>query len=544
MQSSPPSAGNAQSDINYGAIYVRVSTEDQGKGFSIPTQLEACQRLAAREGYTVPEGHVLIDEGLSGTTMDRPGLRSLRDLVNARAFAAVIVYDPDRLSRNLGHQLLLAEEFERASVKLLIVSHPIEQGPEGWLFFQMRGALAEYERAKILERTHRGIIGRAKAGNPWGGQAPLGYRAIREPHRAWWEIDDEGAALVRRIFAMCLSGMSTYAITEQLSRERVPTGRERGGASGGRSRRRGIWNEASIHKILTNEAYTGRAYFGKYRRLSKTTRVRRPPAEWIEIPVPAIVNGETFEAAQRQLERNRALATRNRKYEYLLGGGRFRCGRCGRAMTGRAPNGRRRYCCNSLRTPHDPETICRGSVAAEAVERQVWDAVVRLLEQPELIAAEVAKQETMADDQRAEIRRQVALIEAALAKCERDEQRWGEAYIAEAINIAELKRYRTEIAQRRQSLLAEHAQLQGQLDGIGEHVQQIDTLIDYCARVRQALQTFDATEKRHTFEALDLRVTWIPGQPLSIQGAIPMDAIAPIPPAWRRRYSAAYESLA
>jgi site-specific DNA recombinase len=67
----------------------------------------------------------------------------VRALVNAKAIAAMIVYDPDRLSRNLGHQLLPAEEFERSSVTLLIVSHPMEQGPEGWLFFQMRGALAE-----------------------------------------------------------------------------------------------------------------------------------------------------------------------------------------------------------------------------------------------------------------------------------------------------------------------------------------------------------------------------------------------------------------
>jgi site-specific DNA recombinase len=93
-----------------------------------------------------------------------------------------VVYDPDRLSRNLGHQLLLAEEFEQAGATLLIVSHPLEQGPEGWLFFQMRGALAEYERAKTLERTRRGKIGRAKARHPPGGQVPLGYRVIREPH--------------------------------------------------------------------------------------------------------------------------------------------------------------------------------------------------------------------------------------------------------------------------------------------------------------------------------------------------------------------------
>jgi site-specific DNA recombinase len=536
---------NAPSPTRYAAIYVRVSTEDQGKGFSIPTQIEGCQKLAERESYTVPEGYVLVDEGISGTTMDRPGLRTLRDLVTTKAIAAAIVYDSDRLSRNLGHQLLLAEEFERASVTLLIVSHPLEQGPEGWLFFQMRGALAEYERAKILERMGRGIIGRAKAGSPWGGQVPLGYRAVREAHRARWEIDEEAGALVRRIFAMCLSGMTTYAITEQLSRERVPTGRERG-ASGGRSRLStpGIWNEGSIHKILTNEAYTGRAYFGKYRRVSKTTRVRRPPAEWIEIPVPAIIDHETFEATQRQLERNHALATRNRKYEYLLIGGRFRCGRCGRLMTGRAPRGVRRYCCNSLRTPHDPEATCRGWVAAEAVECQVWAAVVRLLEQPALIAAEVARQEGSADQQRAEIGQELALIETALAKCDREAQRWADAYAGEVINLAELKGYRAEIEARRQSILVQQAQCQAKLEAIGQAVGQVGALIDYCARVRQRLQTFDEGEKRLAMEALNIRVTWLPGQPPRIQGAIPMDTITPIPLAWHQRCSAASESRA
>ena len=76
----------------------------------------------------------------------------------------------------------------------------------------MRDALAEYERAKLLERTERGRLGRARAGHPWGGQVPLGYRVIREPHKARWEVDDEEAALVRRIFALCLSGQSVRDI--------------------------------------------------------------------------------------------------------------------------------------------------------------------------------------------------------------------------------------------------------------------------------------------------------------------------------------------
>src|SRR5215510_16421266 len=155
MSMSSVSNGSSprQSSAKIAAVYGRVSTEEQGHGFSLPTQLAACLALADKEGYMVPESYRFADE-VSGTTLDRPGLRLLRDLVRTRAVSAVLVYDPDRLSRTLGHQLLLSEEFEQAGIRLLIVSHPLEKGPEGWLFFQMRGAIAEYERAKVLERLN------------------------------------------------------------------------------------------------------------------------------------------------------------------------------------------------------------------------------------------------------------------------------------------------------------------------------------------------------------------------------------------------------
>jgi Resolvase, N terminal domain len=64
-------------DIKCAAMYARVSTEDQGKGFSIPTQIEACQELAARAGYTVPQAYVLIDEGISRDHLGPAGVAPL-----------------------------------------------------------------------------------------------------------------------------------------------------------------------------------------------------------------------------------------------------------------------------------------------------------------------------------------------------------------------------------------------------------------------------------------------------------------------------------
>jgi DNA invertase Pin-like site-specific DNA recombinase len=76
----------------------------------------------------------------------------------------------------------------------------------------VRGTIAEYEHAKIHERTTRGLRGRAQAGHVGGGQVPLGYRVSREPHKGRWEIQPQEATLVKRIYQMAHEGMSCRAV--------------------------------------------------------------------------------------------------------------------------------------------------------------------------------------------------------------------------------------------------------------------------------------------------------------------------------------------
>jgi site-specific DNA recombinase len=323
------------------AIYTRVSTEDQADGYSLLSQLEACQKLAAQHGYTVPE-HYIFQEDFTGKILDRPRLPHLREVVRTRAVQAVIIYDADRLARRFALQVILEEEMDQAGVKLLYVNHTRDDSPEGRAMGYMRGVFAEIEREKIMERTQRGRLYRARAGQVWGGEVKPGYRTVREPHRASWEIDEEEAALVQRIFQMALEGMSEWAIAGQLTREHIPTCRDRRG-SGPKRRGVGVWTPSTVHRILRYEGYTGRWYFGKYRRVSHTQRVRCDRADWIEVPIPAIIDAATFQAVQRQLATNKTTSRRNRKYDYLLTGRHLRCGRCGRAMSGRTSRGKFRY---------------------------------------------------------------------------------------------------------------------------------------------------------------------------------------------------------
>jgi site-specific DNA recombinase len=197
--------------------------------------------------------------------------------------------------------------------------------------------------------------------------------------------------------------------------------------------------------ILTYEGYIGRIHYNKRKAAGKTRRVDRPKEDCVEIAVPPIILTDAFQAVQPQLERNKATAQHTWKYEYLFTGGRLRCGRCGRSVTGMAPHGRRIYRCSSRSMFMNPSKRCLGYLNADDTEARVWHAIEHVLQQPEIIAAEVSRQQAKAQEQRTEIRREFSLLDDAMAKCDREEQRWGQAYVAEVINLAELKRYRAEI---------------------------------------------------------------------------------------------------
>jgi len=191
--------------------------------------------------------------------------------------------------------------------------------------------IAEYERAQIAERTRRGKAHRARAGvaNVLGG-APYGYRYVRrgEDADARYEIVDEQARVVRELFRRYVEDQVAIAdLVRWLASEHIPT-------STGKAR----WDRSTIWGMLRNPAYAGWAAFLKTRRtddraaINRTARRQgrsvsrhvatrpRPTEEWIEIPVPAIVDEDTFAAAARRLEDNRRFAARNTKVPSLLMG--------------------------------------------------------------------------------------------------------------------------------------------------------------------------------------------------------------------------------
>jgi site-specific DNA recombinase len=266
------------------AIYARVSTEEQAKhGFSIPAQIRECQEC-------IGEGDPLVfaDEGVSGETLQRPALEELRQRVHRGEVKAVYCLDPDRLSRKLLHQLLLTEEWERQGVSLHFVNGDYSKTPEGNLFYALRGAISEFEKAKITERMCRGRLEKARQGRVLRDFKIYGY--CFEPEREQLVVHPQEAAVVRQIYRWFIdpppSIQSIAEIARTLTRNGVPTKR---GAKN--------WHRQVVRQILSNKTYVGEFYQNKWDTTNNRVRLR-PREEWIHIPCPQIIDRETFNVAQ------------------------------------------------------------------------------------------------------------------------------------------------------------------------------------------------------------------------------------------------------
>lgn len=146
------------------AVYARVSTQRQTQEQSIERQLARLQEAARAKGWKLCESSIFRDDGISGAKLSRPGLDRLRDQAAAAAFDRIMITAPDRLARSYVHQVLLLEELEQYGCKVEFLERPMSQDPHDQLLLQVRGAVAEYERSLITERTRRGRQAKLRAG--------------------------------------------------------------------------------------------------------------------------------------------------------------------------------------------------------------------------------------------------------------------------------------------------------------------------------------------------------------------------------------------
>src|SRR6516165_7859268 len=148
-----------QSDSLYrAAFYARVSSDQQAEAGTIGSQVTALEERMRQDGVSVDPELCFIDEGYTGSTLVRPALERLRDAASNGAVERLYVHAPDRLARSYVHQVLLVDELKQCGLALVFLNRAVGETPEDQLLLQVQGVVAEYERAKILERSRRGRL--------------------------------------------------------------------------------------------------------------------------------------------------------------------------------------------------------------------------------------------------------------------------------------------------------------------------------------------------------------------------------------------------
>jgi len=532
------------------AIYARVSSDRQKENHTIASQTAALVEYAQAHGYSVPPDWVFQDEGYSGATLVRPGLEALRDLAAEGQIAAALVYSPDRLSRKYAYQVLLGEELSRCGVELIFLKAPAGVTPEDQLLVQFQGMIAEYERAQIAERCRRGKKHMAQRGgvNVLSG-APYGYRYVRksDTSAAFYEVVEAEAKVVRMVFEIYTQQrLSINAIARLLNERQVAT---RTG--------RGRWERSTVWGILRNPAYRGMACYGKTeqrprQRVTRPLRQRkaipsravggheRPRAEWIEVPVPALVSEEMFALAQEQLEKNKRHSPR-RTIEPTLLQGILVCEQCGyglyRTSTYTSKQKLNYYRCigsDGYRRLNGP--LCTNRpIRQDYLDEFVWNEIIRLLDDPGLIQAEIDRRRDAARSADP-LRKRAEELRREQARVEKSSERLLTAYQEGLVTLPQLRQRMPTLQKQTQAVESELQSLKMAAMDESKYLQLAESLTGFRTKLRSRADALDVVARQQILR-LVVKEVLVGTDRITIRHSIPIPQSGPrssgpsIPPA-------------
>lgn len=524
------------------AIYARVSSDRQKENHTIASQTAALIEYAQKSGYSVPPEWVFQDEGYSGAILVRPGLEALRDLAAEGQIVAALVYSPDRLSRKYAYQVLLSEELSRCGVELIFLKAPAGATPEDHLLVQFQGMIAEYERAQIAERCRRGKKHMAQHGgvNVLSG-APFGYRYVKksDTSAAFYEVVETEAKVVRMVFEIYTQqALSINAIARLLNERRIAT---RTG--------KGRWERSTVWGMLRNPAYRGTACYGKTeqrprQRVTRPLRQRRalpsrdvggherPRAEWVEIPVPALVSEEMFALAQEQLEKNKHHSPR-RTIEPTLLQGMLVCEQCGYGLyrtstltSNRKLNYYRCIGSDGYRRLNGP--VCTNRpIRQDDLDAFVWSEIIRLLDDPCLIQSEIDRRREAAQKADPKRKREEELRREQ-ARVEKSSERLVTAYQEGLLTLPQLRQRMPALHKQTQAVESELQSLQMAAVDEAKYLQLAESLAGFRSKLQVRAEALDIAVRQQILRLL-VKEVLVGGTTITLRHSIPIPQSGPRP---------------
>ncbi|NPV27874.1 MAG: recombinase family protein [Firmicutes bacterium] len=492
-------------------IYTRVSTEEKARhGFSLEGQERDCRKKAQELGATRIE--VYCDAGVTGEILERPALQAA--LAAAKSGATwFIVYDPDRLSRKLAHQLLLSETIERYGCRLEFVNFEWQDTPEGRLFYSLRGAIAEYEKEKIKVRTQFGKKIKAQRGLLTHHFRLYGYKY----ENGGLVVDQEKADVYHLMCDMALAGSTPPEIADYLNSLGII------GPLGGK------WYRNTIRRILSNPSYLGTVFLNRYNTEgNKAARQKgekrnsriRPRDEWIPVPIPVLIDKEKWDRIQINIK-ERKEGRRDSRYNVYLLSGILYC-ECGSQMHGTTNGNKRRYyvCCRRHFSGSDyrkaPERCGRPFIRAEEAEEIVWDKIKTWLGELETMLIE-ARQKRVNEAKN----REMDIAARRMEELSQEKERVFTAYRRGLIDLDDFERAVEDINSARKSAEVRLKELSNAVEAEATLEQEIDLIRELAHSVAERLDDLEASEKEYLIHTL-VKKALVRGTEIILEVKIPL----------------------
>ena len=318
------------------ALYIRLSKEDENEG---PSQSVQNQESLLREfvqQHRLSVFDTYVDDGWSGTNFDRPSFQRMIADIETKKVNMVITKDLSRLGRDYimtGHYM--ERYFPEHRVRYISLLDGIDTGVDSTAndITPFRAIMNDMYAKDISKKIKSVKRDKQRKGQFIGGKPMYGYK-MHPTEKNKIVIDEEVAPVVRRIFALALSGMSCRKIATTLNEEGVPTPATYcGWKVGNPGPYTGLWSSERIAEMLKNETYIGNMVQGRMVKISYKSKkcLRQSPENWVVVEGThePIIDPETFQKVQLQVSSRKH--TRSRTYDFLLKGLIF-CHECGHPL--------------------------------------------------------------------------------------------------------------------------------------------------------------------------------------------------------------------
>ena len=480
------------------ALYARVSSDRQDVDLSVSAQLRALKDYARANGYSVAREYV--DEAESGRVADRPQFREMIEegsKPNA-PFQVILVWKFSRFTRKREHAVAFKSMLRRKGVRVVSITEHADDSPTGKLMEAIIESVDEFYSENLAQEVVRGMREAAIRGFWVSTYAPFGYKKMSvqdgAKKRPKLELDSPADAVVRRIFQMALQGKSTLDITKTLNGEGIPT-------STGKH-----WLKSTVHRILSNEAYTGTLVWGTEAK-DKADPVR------VEKAFPAIISKTRFRRVNRKLRSRAPKRSHPRRVgsSYVLSG-LIKCKACNRALSGQdAKSGRfSYYVCQSV--------MKRASGACDAPRlnaRRFEELVVGKIRENILTESNIRKLVKLVDEEMdgvaREQRQRLETIESELVNVKRRLDRLYNLVETTDLDVDDFKPRIRDHRERQERLEASAEEARAMLSQRREVLDDVETITAYAQDLSVFLNESELTERRAFIESFVKEIVVMPG---------------------------------